>query len=279
MGLLPLDEVRRRLGVTGQAYGGLRAIPVQRIVGSVDRSHDFGPGFTTRRPLSRKRLASLRAAFPDGDLPPIDVYEVGGAYFVADGHHRVALARERGTEFLDADVTVLRTSYELPPDVDVAQLVHTEQQHRLMVESGLAESRPGVVIEFARPRGYPELLEAIKAHGHDLARARPDATLPPAAEIAADFHDTVYAPGVAAVHAAGLPAKYPYKTEADLFLWIYERRRDLRVVDPGAGFAEAAAFAAQEGVGRRDRRTIEREAAKPLDRRRSAPAGRQGPTA
>jgi hypothetical protein len=30
---------------------------------------------------------------------------------------------------------------------------------------------------------------------------------------------------LAAVHRAGLPAWYPYKTEADLFLWVYERRR------------------------------------------------------
>jgi hypothetical protein len=266
MGLLPLDEVRRRLGVTGQSYAGVRPVPVDRIVGSVDRSQDFGPGFRARRALSRPRLAALRAAFPDGGMPPIEVYEVGGSYFVADGHHRVALARELGAEFLDAEVTVLRTAYELPPDVDVAQLVHTEQQRRLMVESGLSESRPDVDITFARPRGYPELLEAIKAHGYDLARAR--GAVPAPAEVAADFHDAVYAPGVAAVRRAGLPAKYPYKTEADLFLWVYERRRDLRVVDPDAGFDDAAAFAAGEGVGRRDRRTIEREAAKPLDRRR-----------
>ncbi|WCB93562.1 hypothetical protein DSM104299_02275 [Baekduia alba] len=66
------------------------------------------------------------------------------------------------------------------------------------------------------------------------------------------------------MHAAGLPAKYPFKTEADLFLWIYERRRDLRVLDPAADFAAAAAFALTEGVSRRDRRTIVGEAADPL---------------
>ena len=45
-----------------------------------------------------------------------------------------------------------------------------------------------------------------------------------------------YAPGAAAVKRAGLPAAYPFKTEADLFLWIYERRRDLRVFDVDADF-------------------------------------------
>ena len=268
MGLLPLDEVRRRLQIVGQAYAGLRPVPVERIVGSVDRSEDFGPDFRPRRSLSRARLASLRAAFADGDLPPIELYEAGGSFFVSDGHHRVALARERGVEFLDAHVTRLETNYELPPDADLGRLVHTEQQRRLLEESGLARSRPEVVIEFARPRGYPELLEAIKAHGYDLARRR--GALPAPEAVAADFHDHVYLPGVAAVERAGLADAHPYKTQADLFLWVYERRRDLRVFEAAADWDAAAACAAREGVGRRDRRVIRDEAAKPLPRREGA---------
>jgi hypothetical protein len=89
--------------------------------------------------------------------------------------------------------------------------------------------------------------------------------LPPNEEIAADWYERVFEPGVAAVHEAGLPDLYPFKTEADLFLWIYERRRDLRVVDPEADFAGAAAFAADEGVSRRDRKVIEGERAQPLE--------------
>jgi hypothetical protein len=92
MGLLPLDEVRRRLQIVGQSYAGTRPVPLERIVGSVDRSADFGRNFRARRSLSRSRVAALRAAFPDGDMPAIEVYEVGGLFFVADGHHRVALA-------------------------------------------------------------------------------------------------------------------------------------------------------------------------------------------
>ncbi len=116
-GTPPLDEVRRRLRVVGQVDGGLQEIPVDRIVGSVDGSGDFGRDFAGRRSFSRGRLAGLRAAFPDGDLPPIDVYEVGGLFFVSDGDHRVAFARERGAHFLDAYVTRLQTNHDLPPYV------------------------------------------------------------------------------------------------------------------------------------------------------------------
>jgi hypothetical protein len=86
--LLALDEIRRRLRIVGQSYLGVTEIPVAQIIGSVDRNADFDRSFRPRRRLSRGRLASLRSAFPDGNMPPIEVQELGGSYFVADGHHR-----------------------------------------------------------------------------------------------------------------------------------------------------------------------------------------------
>jgi hypothetical protein len=268
MNLLPLDEVRSRLRITGQVHLGAQSIPVERIVGSVDRSADFARDFTPQRSLSRARLRRLRDAFPTGDLPPIEVYEAGGAYFVSDGHHRVALARQTGADFVDALVTRLETNYELPPDVDVAALVHTHAHRRLFEESGLGKARPDAVIEFALPRGYPELLEAIQAHGWVMAQAR--GTLPAPEEVAADFHDTVFVPGVEAVRRHRLDRAFPVKTEADLFLWLYERRRDLQVADASATFDDAAEFALREGVGRRLRRELGRAVARPLRHRRPA---------
>lgn len=269
MDLLPLGEVQRRLRITGQTYGGVRSIEVARIVGSLDRSADFDRDFRPLRRLSAQRLAGLREAFPDGNLPPIEAYEVGGAYFVSDGHHRVALAHERGMEWIDAELTVLETNIAIGPDVDVRSLVHTEQQLTLMHESGLAAARPDVVIEFGRPGGYPELLELIKAHGYDLARRRGE--LPPVEEVAADWYDTVYAPGVAALRRESLPAMYTYKTDADLFLWVYQRRRALRVVTPDADFGAAARDARATRVSRRVRRDFQRETSTPL-RPRPAPS-------
>jgi hypothetical protein len=230
--LVPFDEVNRRLALSGRSYLGLREIPIERIVGSIDRSADFRRDFRPRRRLSRSRLATLRAAFPDGVMPTISVFEVGGAYFVEDGHHRVALAREQGAEFIDAEVTRLETTYEVGPDVDVAQLIHTEQQRNLLNESGLGRARPDAVIEFTFADGYAQLAEIIKAHGYDLARHA--GRLPTLEQVAADWYDSVFLPGCDAARRAGLPEIYVswQPTEADLFLWIYKLRRDLRVGDP-----------------------------------------------
>jgi hypothetical protein len=72
LGPIPFDEASRRLRVSGRAYRGIPEIPVARIVGSVDRSDDFGRDFGPRRRLSRSRPASLRSVFPEGDMPAID---------------------------------------------------------------------------------------------------------------------------------------------------------------------------------------------------------------
>jgi hypothetical protein len=263
--LLALDEIRRRLRIFGQSYLGVTEIPVAQIIGSLDRNADFDRSFRPRRRLSRGRLASLRSAFPDGNMPPIEVQELGGSYFVADGHHRVALARELGADFIDAEVTRLQTNYEVGPDVDVCQLVHTEQQRMFLEESGLGRARPDAVIEFARPGGYPELLELVKAHGYDLSLRR-DA-LQSREDVAADWHDHVYRPGVDALRRESLPEMYAYKTDTDLFLWVYQRRRALRVTDAQVDFDDAAREARGQRVSRAFRRAFLREKSRPLRRR------------
>src|SRR5688500_14088394 len=93
--LVPLGEVTGRLRVVGQSYVGMREIPIRQVVGSVDRAVDFDRLFRPRKRADlRQRLNSLRQAFADRPMPPIAVYEASGLYFVSDGHHRVALARE-----------------------------------------------------------------------------------------------------------------------------------------------------------------------------------------
>jgi hypothetical protein len=267
VGLIPFDEASRRLRVSGGSYLGIQEIPVARIVGSVDRSGDFGRDFRPQRRLSRGRLASLRSAYPEGGMPAIEVFEVGGAYFVEDGHHRVALARERDADYIDAEVTQLRTNYEIGPDVDVCQLVHTEQQRVLLEESGLSRARPDAVIEFTLLDGYTQLRDIVKAHGYDLARRRGE--LPTPEEVGADWYDNVYLPGVEAVRRARLPELYAswFPTDGDLFLWIYQIRRDLRGHDETIDFDAAAAHAREVKLPRSRKRHHLRESRRPLPRR------------
>lgn len=256
--LLPLDEVQRRLRLFDQSYQGIRTIPVRRIVGSLDRASDYDRDFLPKKAHIRERWQQVERAFPAGDFPPIVVYQVDDAYFVVDGHHRVAIAKQRGVEFIDAEVTELVSRYEIPEDVDLAQLVMTEQERIFMEESGLERARPEARIELSRPHGYAELLDNVKVHGYNLMMERGE--MLSREEIAADWYDRVYLPAVEAIRKESLLRVFPHATEADLFLWVEQRRRTV-IPERGAlsleQVAEEAARTEEGGLTRRARRTVQ----------------------
>jgi hypothetical protein len=235
--LLSLDEVGRRLRIFEQSYVGVRPIPVSRIVGTLGREGDFDRDFAPRRPNVEQRWRSVDRAFPEGDFPPIVVYELDGRYFVVDGHHRVAVARRRGVDYIDAEITRLRARWPLPDGADLGRIIMVEQQRVFMDESGLERARPEVRIEFSRPQGYIELLENIKIHGFHLMRER--GQILPIEVIAGDWYDRVYLPTVGAIKREGLWQLFPGATKADLFLWVSQRRRELFPERGGMGIDEA----------------------------------------
>jgi hypothetical protein len=89
---------------------GVQAIPVESITGTLEgdkaRTFDraFRPGSDSAEHWKRLWVAQAHGA----SLPPISVYRVGAAHVVRDGHHRVAVARDRGQATIDADVVELR---------------------------------------------------------------------------------------------------------------------------------------------------------------------------
>lgn len=260
--LLPLREVTRHLRVLGEHHVGMREIPIDLIVGSLDRSIDFDRFFRMRGRHLRRRLDALHQAFGDGPLPPIKVYEAGGLYFVVDGHHRVALSREQGAKFIDAEVTRIRTSHRLHPGVDMLELVHTEQHRRFKERTHLKEVAPGAVIEFSRPTGYGELLQVIKAHAYELSETRGElVTLP---EATRDWYTASWQPGIEAIESTGLRHAYDFKTDGDRYLWTYQKLRELRATDRNATWEDAAGALARLPVQRSHRRDTLAARRKPL---------------
>jgi hypothetical protein len=236
--LLSLDEVSRRLRAFEQTYVGVRPIRVGDIVGTLSRIGDFDRDFLPKRSKIQERWRRVEETYPEGDFPPIVVYELDGRYFVVDGHHRVAIARQRGIEYIDAEITRLRSRWKLPPDADIGAIIMAEQSRRFMEESGLERARPEANIDFSRPQGYIELLEHIKIHGFHLMMER--GTQLSMEEIAGDWYDRVYLPTVETIHREGLHELWPRATDADLFLWVSQRRREL--------FPERDDLGIEEGV-------------------------------
>jgi hypothetical protein len=222
--LLELDEVERRLRPFARRYVGVRAIPLDHVVGTEGRAAAFTREFQPRHAFSRDRLRSLASAFPDGGFPPIVVVKLGETYFVIDGHHRVALARRHGGETIDADVTELVARVPLPPGADMVEVVLRELERIFLEDSGLAEARRGVRLSASRPAIYLELLENLQVHGYHLMREH--GRVLGEGEIAADWYDRVYAPLMRAVERDRLGKDLRDAPDADLFLLLHRRRRE-----------------------------------------------------
>jgi hypothetical protein len=229
--LLALDEATERLRPFARRYVGIRPIRVDSVVGTDSRVGDFDRDFRARRRDVRERRRRVAAAFPDGNFPPILAYKLGDAYFVIDGHHRVALARQQRREFIDAEVTELTARWHLPADADPFELVHAEQERLFMAESGLADVRPDLRLRFSRAVGYRQLLETIKLHGYGLVVDEGRAL--DRSGIALDWYSRVYLPTVELVHDVRLDEICPGATDSDRFLWVHERRHEL-ALDRGA---------------------------------------------
>src|SRR6187549_458790 len=142
-------------------------------------------------------LRSLEAAFADGGFPPIVTVKLGEAYFVIDGHHRVALARRGGAEWIDADVTELVARVPLPAGADMLEVVLRELERIFLEDSGLADGRSGARVPVSRPAHYLELLENVQIHGYHMMRGKGRALED--AEIAANWYDAIYLPTLEAI--------------------------------------------------------------------------------
>ncbi len=232
--LLELGEAERRLRPFSRSYEGIRSIPLAQIVGTDSRIGDFDREFLPQRRELGERWRRVERAFAQGDFAPIVVNRLGDAYFVVDGHHRVAIARQQGRETIDAEVTELRALWHLKPDADANELIHAEQHRIFMEESGLANVAPGACIAFTRPSGYAELLENVQVHGYRLMMGHGRALAP--SEIAADWYENVYLSALEIFRREGLE---PRATDGDLFLCVYERRREL-LPDCGPASLETA---------------------------------------
>ena len=206
-----------------QSYSGVRPIHVDHIIGTVGRGGDFDRCFNPLKPQLRERLRTVERAFKDGDFPPIDVYKMDSAFFVVDGHHRVAAARKMGMVTIDAVVTAIHTPYRVDATVDEERIELTEHERRFLIDSGLRKARPDARIAVSSANAYWELLEAVKAYGFDLMERRQEVLT--RAEVASSWFDCVYLPTTRFSKEEGICDLLPSCTLGDLFLAVHRQHR------------------------------------------------------
>jgi hypothetical protein len=110
--LLPAESVLHAAGDLETRRLGLQQVPLHKIVGSSGRFRDYDLGFyPLRREKDGRWLSIARARRQGIKLPPPLLYQIGDAYFVEDGNHRISVARAAGQETIEAHVIAMDTSH------------------------------------------------------------------------------------------------------------------------------------------------------------------------
>ncbi len=284
--LLSFEEVRGQLKASGSAPPELREIPLDHIVGSVGRYADFTRDFLPLNPHDEERWARVMALTTSMEgLPPIQVFQIGEAYFVLDGNHRVSTARQLGASHIHAYVTPIHTRVPLAPDDEPDDLILKAEYAEFLECTHLDELRPGADLRLTAPGGYARLAEHIAAHRYFMGLERQRDT--PFEQAAVHWYDTVYLPAAHLIRQRGILRDFPGRTEADLCLWLSDHRAALAEhlgweVEPERAAADLAAQHGQRGgsVGERLMEAIlpaELEPGPPPGQwRRGVQAGRSG---
>jgi hypothetical protein len=214
---LAFDEVREKLHLGGPVFRGVHAVPLDRIVGSVDRYHDFDRLFLPTQSHTSDRWRKIsRARYEDVSLPPVLLFKVGEVYFVVDGNHRVSVAREAGQEYIDAEVREVVSRVPVTQEVQVDDLELLGERVEFLERTQLDRLRPEAVVQPTIVGGYDRLIEHIAVHryfmGIEQGRQASEE------EAVTDWFDTLYRPVVEVVEEGGVLEEFPGRTATDLYL-------------------------------------------------------------
>jgi hypothetical protein len=219
--LFDLGWISRQLSLGAPILEGVDAIPVAQIVGSAQRSRDFDLCWHPLHPRLAKQIDDIRNAQPPGLDEPIEAVRVDRAYFVRDGHKRVALARREGREFIDARVSHAQTTFEMTADLDEQAILRTARESEFRRHSGFREAMPEVRFALTDIDAYGELYAAVRVHAFEMAEQA--GRILPWTDVARDWYASVYLPTVAEARTT-IGGLIDGCSDADVYLAIHRQR-------------------------------------------------------
>ncbi len=232
---MSFDEVVKALGRKAESYVGTKVIPLDAIVGSVDKVRDFDRRFRPTSAVNRQRWERLARASRTGEIiPPIDVYQIGDYYFVRDGHHRVSVARSLGVTLIEARVTAIETFLK-PVGIDARRDLELKFWRRLMLQRVpfTGEARAAVAVN--NPPEYGEIAEAVEAWATRMMHA--EGVYMDRETMAARWYAEEFVPVVAMIEEAGVrgederPAEAYVRVACERFRLIREHEWNAEVLD------------------------------------------------
>jgi hypothetical protein len=217
--ILPFEEVVAALGRVGERRLGLKSIPLDSIVGSVDRTKEFDRRFRPTSSRLRPRWERIAVAQRRGQsMPPISVYRIGSLHFVQDGHHRVSVARALGPTHIDAYVTEVLTKIGAGAEISRGDLP-LKSHERLFFERVPLPAHARDRIRPSDPWDYGPLAEGVEAWGFRCMQESGE--LLDRAAVAASWFEDEYTPVVDMLREDGLLER---GTETDAYMRVSAAR-------------------------------------------------------
>ena len=220
--MLSFHDVKDILKPKNQVYKGCQTVPIKLIIGSEGRYRDFNRYFLPKADHLRNRWERVdEAHLRDIILPAIQLYEMGGVYFVRDGNHRVSVAKAQNVEFIDADVISLSSEINLSPDMTIDQLREalTGYEKNIFYEkTGFGELTGDSSLDFSAPGRYDVIYNHILVHKYFLNETREEEI--PFSEALVSWYNNVYSPVITIIREQWLLVNFPGRTEGDLYVWI-----------------------------------------------------------
>ena len=220
--LLSFNDVKKILKPKNEVYIGLKTVPIKKIVGSEGRYNDFDNHFLPRSNELKQRWVNVdQAHLSDIVLPPIQLYELGGLYFVRDGNHRVSVAKTQGVEFIDAEVISLQSEVQLPPDVRLDTLLAAVIRYEKRVfynETHFGDLTDYWDLDFTEAGRYDVIYNHILVHKYYINEQQHTEIDFSAALIS--WFQTVYLPVIAVIDKYKLLSNFKDRTKSDIYVWI-----------------------------------------------------------
>lgn len=187
---------------------GTLMVPLEKIVGSVGRYHDFDNQFKTHRHTKGERLEGILKAMRKGkQLPPIALYQIKEDFFIVDGHHRFKAATELGHSHIRSKII------ELLPSKNTLENNLYKEKVTFRDEAGIPEG-----INLTEPGQFKHLEWQIEEHCKYLnGKAKQNISFQ---EAAVDWYETIYKPLYTLIDNSQLVKPFPKRTVDDLYLYI-----------------------------------------------------------
>ena len=223
--LLQYDEITKKLHSSGSSSKGIKEIPVDAIVGSVNRYQDFDKNFLPLHNDDMQRWARVKSIMTSPGspgLPPIQVYKIGDSYFVLDGNHRVSIARQMEIEIIEAYVTEIQTRVPLSPEDSPEDIILKQEYVNFLMETQFDEAVPGENLLLTYPGQYETLKEHIRVHRHYMGNEQQREI--PVREATRHWYDLVYIPIIEIIREQEILQEFPERSETDLYLWLLDHQ-------------------------------------------------------